>query len=179
MAVEMRLPKARKPLSERLGRDSKKHLVVPGDTITTDTGFMRYVRIWGAQDLSRRLHSSLHVAYCPGTQASCLLVSKLPKYPGHILASTLAFSFPSLVLLSPLILGDPVSARVPPLTHGTRNFWVISLKQVFEPSLGGRTGKDWKQDLPYSTLKGQWALLAWSPPSVSPQPGFEAVMGVG
>lgn len=39
--LEMRLPKARKPLSESLGRDSKKHLVVPGDTITTDTGFMR------------------------------------------------------------------------------------------------------------------------------------------
>ncbi|XP_040860433.1 exosome complex component RRP4 isoform X2 [Ochotona curzoniae] len=41
MAVEMRLPVARKPLSESLGRDTKKHLVVPGDTITTDTGFMR------------------------------------------------------------------------------------------------------------------------------------------
>uniref|UniRef100_A0A8I5KVY3 Exosome component 2 n=1 Tax=Homo sapiens TaxID=9606 RepID=A0A8I5KVY3_HUMAN len=41
MAMEMRLPVARKPLSERLGRDTKKHLVVPGDTITTDTGFMR------------------------------------------------------------------------------------------------------------------------------------------
>uniref|UniRef100_A0A2K6KSI0 Exosome component 2 n=2 Tax=Rhinopithecus TaxID=542827 RepID=A0A2K6KSI0_RHIBE len=41
MAMEMRLPAARKPLSERLGRDTKKHLVVPGDTITTDTGFMR------------------------------------------------------------------------------------------------------------------------------------------
>uniref|UniRef100_I3M735 Exosome component 2 n=1 Tax=Ictidomys tridecemlineatus TaxID=43179 RepID=I3M735_ICTTR len=41
MAMEMRLPVARKPLSETLGRDPKKHLVVPGDTITTDTGFMR------------------------------------------------------------------------------------------------------------------------------------------
>uniref|UniRef100_A0A2K6SWS1 Exosome component 2 n=1 Tax=Saimiri boliviensis boliviensis TaxID=39432 RepID=A0A2K6SWS1_SAIBB len=41
MAMEMRLPVARKPLSERLGRDTKKHLVVPGDTITTDTAFMR------------------------------------------------------------------------------------------------------------------------------------------
>ncbi|XP_047381815.1 exosome complex component RRP4 isoform X2 [Sciurus carolinensis] len=41
MAMEMRLPVARKPLSESLGRDTKKHLVVPGDTITTDTGFMR------------------------------------------------------------------------------------------------------------------------------------------
>uniref|UniRef100_A0A452DKK1 Exosome component 2 n=1 Tax=Bos taurus TaxID=9913 RepID=A0A452DKK1_BOVIN len=41
MALEMRLPVARKPLSESLGRESKKHLVVPGDTITTDTGFMR------------------------------------------------------------------------------------------------------------------------------------------
>lgn len=70
MALEMRLPKARKPLSESLGRDSKKHLVVPGDTITTDTGFMRYVRIWGSQGLRRRLHSSLHVARCPGTHRS-------------------------------------------------------------------------------------------------------------
>ncbi|XP_004640506.1 exosome complex component RRP4 [Octodon degus] len=41
MAMEMRLPAARKPLSEVLARDTKKHLVVPGDTITTDTGFMR------------------------------------------------------------------------------------------------------------------------------------------
>ena len=47
MALEMRLPVARKPLSESLGRESKKHLVVPGDTITTDTGFMRYVGLWG------------------------------------------------------------------------------------------------------------------------------------
>lgn len=79
MALEMRLPRARKPLSESLGRDSKKHLVVPGDTITTDTGFMRYVRIWGSQGLRRRLQSSLHVARCPGTQASCPLVSKSPN----------------------------------------------------------------------------------------------------
>lgn len=47
MALEMRLPVARKPLSESLGRESKKHLVVPGDTITTDAGFMRYVGLWG------------------------------------------------------------------------------------------------------------------------------------
>lgn len=47
MAVEMRLPVARKPLSESLGRETKKHLVVPGDTITTDTGFMRCVGTGG------------------------------------------------------------------------------------------------------------------------------------
>uniref|UniRef100_A0A2K5Y795 Uncharacterized protein n=1 Tax=Mandrillus leucophaeus TaxID=9568 RepID=A0A2K5Y795_MANLE len=41
MAMEMRLPVACKPLSERLGQDTKKHLVVPGDTITMDMGFMR------------------------------------------------------------------------------------------------------------------------------------------
>uniref|UniRef100_A0A2K5MEJ3 Uncharacterized protein n=1 Tax=Cercocebus atys TaxID=9531 RepID=A0A2K5MEJ3_CERAT len=41
MAMEMRLPVACKPLSERLGQDTKKHLVVPEDTITMDTGFMR------------------------------------------------------------------------------------------------------------------------------------------
>uniref|UniRef100_A0A8C9GFJ2 Ribosomal RNA-processing protein 4 n=1 Tax=Piliocolobus tephrosceles TaxID=591936 RepID=A0A8C9GFJ2_9PRIM len=40
-AMEMRLPVACKPLSERLGRDTKKHLVVSGDTVTTDTGFMQ------------------------------------------------------------------------------------------------------------------------------------------
>lgn len=58
--MEMRLPVARKPLSEALGRDTKKHLVVPGDTITTDTGFMRYVGIWGARGLKERL-GALHV----------------------------------------------------------------------------------------------------------------------
>lgn len=41
MALEMRLPKACKPLSESLGHDSKKHLMVPGDTITMNAGFMR------------------------------------------------------------------------------------------------------------------------------------------
>uniref|UniRef100_A0A8C3W5Y6 Exosome component 2 n=1 Tax=Catagonus wagneri TaxID=51154 RepID=A0A8C3W5Y6_9CETA len=41
MAMEMRLPVVRKRLGEGLGRETKKHLVVPGDTITTDTGFMR------------------------------------------------------------------------------------------------------------------------------------------
>ena len=62
MALEMRLPVARKPLSESLGRESKKHLVVPGDTITTDTGFMRYVGLWGTLGSKGRLHcSSLHV----------------------------------------------------------------------------------------------------------------------
>lgn len=109
MALEMRLPKARKPLSESLGRDSKKHLVVPGDTITTDTGFMRYVRIWGSQGLRRRLQSSLHVARCPGTQASCPVVSKSPSYPGHIGASILVPSFASLTLLTPGILAAPLS----------------------------------------------------------------------
>ncbi|XP_068925449.1 exosome complex component RRP4 isoform X2 [Petaurus breviceps papuanus] len=41
MAMEIRLPVARQRLPESLDRDTQKHLVVPGDTITTDTGFMR------------------------------------------------------------------------------------------------------------------------------------------
>nr|XP_020829231.1 exosome complex component RRP4 isoform X2 [Phascolarctos cinereus] len=41
MAMEIRLPVARTRLPESLDRDTQKHLVVPGDTITTDTGFMR------------------------------------------------------------------------------------------------------------------------------------------
>ncbi|XP_038601513.1 exosome complex component RRP4 isoform X1 [Tachyglossus aculeatus] len=41
MAVEMRLPKARKPFSDHVDGDGQRHLVVPGDTITTDPGFMR------------------------------------------------------------------------------------------------------------------------------------------
>ncbi|XP_053551336.1 exosome complex component RRP4 [Bombina bombina] len=41
MAVEVRLPVARKRLSETVVPDGSRHLVSPGDTITTDTGFMR------------------------------------------------------------------------------------------------------------------------------------------
>ncbi|XP_062929201.1 exosome complex component RRP4 [Mobula hypostoma] len=39
MAVDIRLATARKPVS--LSTEINKHLVSPGDTITTDTGFMR------------------------------------------------------------------------------------------------------------------------------------------
>nr|XP_033816379.1 exosome complex component RRP4 [Geotrypetes seraphini] len=41
MAVEVRLPAARKRGSEVLLPETNRHLVTPGDTITTDTGFMR------------------------------------------------------------------------------------------------------------------------------------------
>uniref|UniRef100_A0A8C5PZE2 Exosome complex component RRP4 n=1 Tax=Leptobrachium leishanense TaxID=445787 RepID=A0A8C5PZE2_9ANUR len=41
MAVEVRLPVARKRVTESGLLDSAGHLVCPGDTITTDTGFMR------------------------------------------------------------------------------------------------------------------------------------------
>ncbi|XP_030063684.1 exosome complex component RRP4 [Microcaecilia unicolor] len=41
MAVEVRLPAARKRGSEVLLPETNRHLVAPGDTITTDTGFMR------------------------------------------------------------------------------------------------------------------------------------------
>ncbi|XP_069465370.1 exosome complex component RRP4 [Ambystoma mexicanum] len=41
MAVEVRLPTARRRVPEALSLDSSRHLVTPGDTITTDTGFMR------------------------------------------------------------------------------------------------------------------------------------------
>ncbi|XP_064420423.1 exosome complex component RRP4 isoform X2 [Latimeria chalumnae] len=42
MAVDVRLPTARKRITESLAAsEENKHLVAPGDTITTDTGFMR------------------------------------------------------------------------------------------------------------------------------------------
>ncbi|XP_075440681.1 exosome complex component RRP4 [Ascaphus truei] len=41
MAMEVRLPVARKLVSESIVQESNRHLVSPGDTITTDTGFMR------------------------------------------------------------------------------------------------------------------------------------------
>ncbi|KAM8934616.1 exosome complex component RRP4 [Pelodytes ibericus] len=41
MAVEVRLPVARKRVTDAVTTDSSRHLVSPGDTITTDTGFMR------------------------------------------------------------------------------------------------------------------------------------------
>ncbi|KAG8541848.1 hypothetical protein GDO81_028145 [Engystomops pustulosus] len=43
MAIDVRLPAARKRVNEALAAAADKswHLVSPGDTITTDTGFMR------------------------------------------------------------------------------------------------------------------------------------------
>ncbi|KTG02702.1 hypothetical protein cypCar_00020207 [Cyprinus carpio] len=43
MAVEMRLPAVHKPISLAASQSNRddKHLVVPGDVITSDTGFMR------------------------------------------------------------------------------------------------------------------------------------------
>lgn len=45
MAADMRLPTIRKQvsLSSSLSALDGKDLVVPGDVITSDTGFMRYV----------------------------------------------------------------------------------------------------------------------------------------
>ncbi|EMP34676.1 Exosome complex component RRP4 [Chelonia mydas] len=40
-AIEVRLPVARKLVAQSLAQGSDKHLVAPGDTITTDTGYMR------------------------------------------------------------------------------------------------------------------------------------------
>ncbi|XP_064324703.1 exosome complex component RRP4 isoform X2 [Phalacrocorax carbo] len=40
-AISMRLPVARKPVGPGAPRGGEKHLVAPGDTITTDTGYMR------------------------------------------------------------------------------------------------------------------------------------------
>lgn len=81
MAVEMRLPVARKPLSESLGRDTKKHLVVPGDTITTDTGFMRYE---GARGRGARLQGPARgqlagVRWRPGPRTPVLSVASLTE----------------------------------------------------------------------------------------------------
>ncbi|KAG9354510.1 hypothetical protein JZ751_001220 [Albula glossodonta] len=42
MAVDMRLPSVRKQVTDSLlSATTGKHLVVPGDVITSDTGFMR------------------------------------------------------------------------------------------------------------------------------------------
>ncbi|KAM9327122.1 exosome complex component RRP4 [Gastrophryne carolinensis] len=41
MAVDVRLPVAQKRVNEAVTADNSWHLVAPGDTITTDTGFMR------------------------------------------------------------------------------------------------------------------------------------------
>lgn len=43
-AVAMRLPVIRKAVGPSGRRSGEKHLVVPGDTITTDTGYMRWGR---------------------------------------------------------------------------------------------------------------------------------------
>ncbi|NXT84713.1 EXOS2 protein, partial [Zapornia atra] len=40
-AISMRLPEFRKPVVPSVSRGEEKHLVLPGDTITTDTGYMR------------------------------------------------------------------------------------------------------------------------------------------
>ena len=40
-AITMRLPVARKAVGPSAPRGGEKHLVAPGDTITTDTGYMR------------------------------------------------------------------------------------------------------------------------------------------
>lgn len=99
MAMEMRLPVARKPLSDSLGRESKKHLVVPGDTITTDTGFMRYVGTWGLGG-HRGSSGALHVA-CRPKLGLCPLVSKPPRAPGHISRASQSPGFRGLGLLLP------------------------------------------------------------------------------
>lgn len=41
-AVAMRLPVSRKAAAPSGPRGGEKHLVAPGDTITTDTGYMRW-----------------------------------------------------------------------------------------------------------------------------------------
>lgn len=48
-AITMRLPVARKAVGPSAPRGSEKHLVAPGDTITTDTGYMR----WGQRQRRR------------------------------------------------------------------------------------------------------------------------------
>lgn len=41
MAADMRLPTVRNPVSLSVSSFDRKDLVVPGDVITSDTGFMR------------------------------------------------------------------------------------------------------------------------------------------
>lgn len=102
MAMEMRLPVARKPVSDSLGRESKKHLVVPGDTITTDTGFMRYVGTWGLGS-HRGGCRALHVA-CPPKPAPLSPCVKAPASPRAHLQSIPVAWFPRPRASTPCIL---------------------------------------------------------------------------
>lgn len=47
-AITMRLPVPRKLVGPSASRGGEKHLVAPGDTITTDTGYMRCGQRWRA-----------------------------------------------------------------------------------------------------------------------------------
>lgn len=102
MAMEMRLPVARKPLSESLGRDTKKHLVVPGDTITTDTGFMRCVGTWGlgATKGGRR---ALHVARWPKPGPLSAVIKRDPEHLSGASLLYKASGFCSLRLVCPRV----------------------------------------------------------------------------
>lgn len=104
--MEMRLPVARKPLSESLDRDTKKHLVVPGDTITTDTGFMRYVGIWGLGALQGGCWA-LHVASVP-LHLSTRLTQGTSEHRSPLVSESLGSEIvPICVCLSPWKLFCP------------------------------------------------------------------------
>lgn len=121
MAMEMRLPVARKPLSDSLGRESKKHLVVPGDTITTDTGFMRYVGTWGLGG-HRGGCRALHVA-CqpkPGPLSPCV---KAPASPRAHLQSIPAVWFQRPRASTPCISCVPVCVCFGPLKRSSLGLW--------------------------------------------------------
>lgn len=45
MAADMRLPTVQKQVALPISGSGRKDLVVPGDIITSDTGFMRYISI--------------------------------------------------------------------------------------------------------------------------------------
>ncbi|XP_023392329.1 exosome complex component RRP4 [Pteropus vampyrus] len=121
MAMEMRLPVARKPLSDSLGRESKKHLVVPGDTITTDTGFMRYVGTWGLgghRDGCRALHVACQPK--PGPLSPCV---KAPASPRAHLQSIPAVWFQRPRASTPCISYVPVCVCFGPLKRSSLGLW--------------------------------------------------------
>lgn len=115
MAMEMRLPVARKPLSESLGRETKKHLVVPGDTITTDTGFMRYVGSWGTLGYRSR-RTALHVACWPKPGPSVLFPLRPRGTQGTSAEHPSRLVFEASGLLLPALCVSP-SAFAPARRH--------------------------------------------------------------
>lgn len=136
MAMEMRLPVARKPLSESLGRETKKHLVVPGDTITTDTGFMRCVGTWGP-GATKGGCWALHVARWP-QPGPLSPVMKRPRDPERISRASPLYTALGCCSLHPVCPRVRLSQRpLGPFSPGLCWPWILVPRpeaQFSEPS---------------------------------------------